>query len=186
MQKEMKNDRHLIAILWILFGTLGRLLPHAPNMTPMTSVALFSGSQLGRFLAFTVAFATMIFSDIALGSIEGHQVFGTWTFFTYSGFAAMIFVGSYLRANASLGRTLALLLASSLGFWVWTNFGTWAAEGLYPRTAEGLVTCYVAALPFLRNALAGDLAWGLGLFLSFRAVRQFAPQFGWNVQGAQQ
>ena len=35
---------------------------------------------------------------------------------------------------------------------------------MYPHTLDGLVSCYVAALPFLRNTFAGDLMWTAGLF----------------------
>jgi hypothetical protein len=186
MNKNLKNDRHLMAILWIVLGTLARLLPHPPNMTPMTSIALFGGSQLGRILGYTVTLATLIFSDILLGAVEGHSAFGAWSIFTYTGFAAVIFAGTYLRTYATAGRTLVFLLGSSLGYWLWTNFGIWAtaSETIYPHNLAGLMACYEMALPFLRNALAGDLAWGLVLFLSFQAVRRYAPRYGWAVQGA--
>ena len=50
---------------------------------------------------------------------------------------------------------------------------------MYTLTLNGLVECYVAALPFLRNALVGDLAWGLVLFLSFQGVKKLAPKYGY-------
>lgn len=187
MSKTLKNDRYLLAIAWIILGALGRLLPHPPNVTPMTSIALFGGSQLGRALGFAVVMISMILGDIGLAYLMGYQAFGAWSLFTYTGFAAIILAGSWLRSTPSALRTLGFLLGSSLGFWLWTNFGLWAVGGegaLYPRTMEGLVACYVAALPFLRNALAGDLIWGAALFLSFHGVRRLAPRFGWSVQGA--
>jgi hypothetical protein len=42
----------------------------------------------------------------------------------------------------------------------------------------------VAAIPFLGNALVGDLVWGLVLFLSFQGVRKMAPKYGLAIQGA--
>jgi hypothetical protein len=182
----MKNDRNLLAFVWILLGIAGRLIPHPPNMTPMTSLSLFGGTQLSRGMAFGLAFSTMILSDIALAALNGGPIFGYWSIFTYSAFAAIIFAGTRLRSNPSAPRTLAYLLGSSLGFWIWTNFGIWLTgdHGMYARTFEGLVACYMAALPFLRNALVGDLAWGMVFFLSFQGVRKLAPRFGWSVQGA--
>lgn len=58
----------------------------------------------------------------------------------------------------------AAVLASSVLFFVLTNLGVWATSGLYPRTRIGLVTCYTAALPFFRNALAGDAIYAPTLF----------------------
>jgi hypothetical protein len=184
MKQNLKSDRHFVAVLWVIFGTLGRLIPHAPNVSPMTSIALFSGSQLGRVLSFVVALLTMIISDIALAKMTGYPAFGIWSIFTYSGFAAIIVAGFWLRKNPSAARTFGFLLASSFGFWLWTNFGIWATgeSGMYPHTAQGLVACYVAALPFLGNALVGDMAWGFVLFMSFYGVRKLAPKCGVAVQ----
>lgn len=179
----MKNERNFLAILWVILGTAGRLIPHLPNATPLTAIALFSGSQLGKVLSFVVALSTMILSDLALAKIYGYPAFGLWSFFTYSGFIAIIFAGTFLK-EAGLGRTFGFLLASSLGYWLWTNFGIWATgdHGLYPATFEGLVACYVAALPFLRNALIGDLVWGAALFFSFYGVRKFVPGYAVATQ----
>lgn len=180
-----KSDRHFTAFLWIVLGILGRLIPHPPNMAPMTSIALFGGSQLSRSRAFAVTTLTMIASDMLLALAEGHPVFGTWSLFTYSGFALIVVAGMWLRTNPTAGRTLSLLLGSSLFFWLWTNFGVWLmGDASYPHNASGLVSCYVAAIPFLGNALVGDLAWGLVLFLSFHYIRKAAPKFGVAVQGA--
>ena len=184
--KALRNDRHLVATAWIVLGVVARLIPHPANVTPMTSISLFGGAQLGRKAAYALTFLVLVLSDLLLAAVNGHQAFGAWTFFTYTGFAAIVYAGGFLHQRPGALRTVGLLLGSSLGFWLWTNFGTWAtgAYGLYPRNIEGLAACYMAALPFLRNALLGDLAWGAVFFLGFAGVRQMAPRFGWNIQGA--
>ena len=48
-------------------------------------------------------------------------------------------------------------------FFITTNFGVWLGSGFYPLTAEGLMACYVAALPFFGNTLASTLVFS-GLF----------------------
>ena len=58
-------------------------------------------------------------------------------------------------------------LAASILFFVVTNFGVWALDSLYPRTLEGLVICYVAAIPFFANTLAGTLFYTAVLFGGF-------------------
>ena len=180
-----KSDRYLAATLWIVFGILGRLIPHPPNMTPMTSIALFGGSQLSRKAAFALTFAMMIVSDLLLSLAKGYPVFGLWSLFTYSGFAMIILAGHFLRGSLTAGRTLGFLLGSSVGFWLWTNFGIFVGgEHTYGTGMAGLMSCYAAAIPFLGNALVGDLAWGLALFASFHYVRKLAPRYGWSVQGA--
>lgn len=48
---------------------------------------------------------------------------------------------------------------ATVAYWIWTNFGTWLIEGLYPHTLTGFVSCYTLALPFLANSLAASIAW---------------------------
>ena len=43
------------------------------------------------------------------------------------------------------------------------NFGVWLGSDFYPQTAEGLIACYVAALPFFGNTLVSTVAFS-GLF----------------------
>lgn len=183
-QPQLKNDRYFVASAWIVLGVVARLIPHPANVTPMTAISTFGGAQLGRFLGLALTMLTLVISDVLLSLVYGHEAFGLWSIFTYTGFAAIVFAGSFLHKRLTVLRTVAVILGSSLGFWIWTNFGAWLTSGLYPISFEGLVACYGAALPFLRNSLLGDLAWGSAFFLSFEGVRALAPRFGWNVQGA--
>jgi len=57
----------------------------------------------------------------------------------------------------------ASLFASAVFFFV-SNFSTWAETTLYPKTAAGLMACYVAGLPFLKNTVMGDLFFSTVLF----------------------
>ena len=68
-------------------------------------------------------------------------------------------------------------------FFVLTNFGVWGIDNLCPKTTAGLVDCYVAAIPFFRNMLLGDLLYSALLFgtLAFaenRFVRLREPAMG--------
>jgi hypothetical protein len=166
MQKQTK-----LALFWVGFGVLGRLIPHLPNVTPLNSLCLFAGSRLNRILAYFSTFAILLFSDIALSYLEGYPILTAWTFFSYTGFAAIIWLGSYLPRKTNLARFLSVVIVSSVGFWLWTNFGVWlTSAALYPHSINGLITCYAMALPFLRNALSGDLIWAVVIFKLFDLV----------------
>ena len=52
---------------------------------------------------------------------------------------------------------------SSILFFVVTNFGVWIM-GWYPRTMEGLITCYILAIPFFRTSLLANLIYVSVLF----------------------
>jgi hypothetical protein len=57
-----------------------------------------------------------------------------------------------------------VMLSSSLAFYLITNFAVWAFTPAYAANTGGLVACYVAALPFLKYTIAGDLFWAVFLF----------------------
>ena len=164
MQNIIRNN---LAIFWVAVGAIARVIPHLPNFTPNASLALFGSAKLGWKSGWIITFLSLILSDILLAKIHGHAIFGLWTIFTFSGFFFLSLAGKWLGSEAKAGLTLVFILGGSLGYWLWTNFGVWLADGMYARTFAGLVECYLAALPFLRNALLGDLVWGLAFFYSY-------------------
>ncbi len=181
---QQKSDRNLLAIFWILLGTTLRVLPHPMNLTPMNSISLFGGAKLPRWKALLVSLSALAFSDFLLAKLLGYPAFGIWSIFTYSGFAAIVLAGSFLKKNSSVSRTAGFLVGSSLGFWLWTNFGVWLLEGMYPHTGAGFIDCYVMALPFLRNAMIGDLVSGAIFFASYALAKKQVARLGFVVQGA--
>ena len=145
-------------------GFLARLAPHPANVTPVVALAIFGGSMLPAGWAVALPLATLILSDVAIGL---HQVIA----FTWLSFAAIGLLGRWVAYRPSTGRILSASLVASVGFFLVTNFGVWwLGDGgrMYPRTLEGLWTCYVAALPFFRNSLIGDLAYTAGFFGLYR------------------
>jgi len=160
----------LLEIFMVLIGVLGRLIPHPTNVSPFVGMSLFVGKKLSCIKAFFVMLVAAITSDFGLALLFGYPFFGYWTLFTYSGFAAIIFLGS--RFSLRSWHSLFLyIFCSSLGFWVWTNFGVWLTSGLYSNNFAGLSACYMAALPFLSNSLFGDFLWGGIIFSVHYLVR---------------
>lgn len=136
-----------------------RLLPHAPDFTPVAATALFAATVLRvRTLAVFVPIVGMMLGDAVLGTYDLRVM--TAVYATLALPAGAAFLSSRLRSRL----TTPILLSSSLIFFVVTNFAVWAFSPIYAANVAGLVKCYVAALPFLRNMLAGDLFWGVVLF----------------------
>lgn len=172
MEVKQNNylQRTLLTILWLIVGVFGRLLPHVPNLTPMNSLSLFAGSQLKKRYALPLVLSIMFIADIALAYSQGHPVVSAWTLFTYSGFVLIALFGTKLTNNPKFTKLSLSLLGTAAFFWIWTNFGVWLTSNIYPKTLQGLIICYTAALPFLRNEILGNLIWGLVIFGGFRAV----------------
>ena len=146
-----------VAIGIIILAAASRLLPHPPNVTPLTAIALLGGASLAPVWAFLLPLAALALSDAFLGF---HQTVP----FVYAGFLIVAALGLRLKADRSAGRIAGACLASSILFFAISNFGVWLAGGLYPRTGAGLAACYAAAIPFFRNSVLGDFAFTALLF----------------------
>ena len=160
----MRNPRLMTIIGLIFAAAASRLIPHQPNMTSITAVALFGGAYFSdRRLAFLVPFAALLLSDFILGSYDHMEI-------VYLSFALVVCVGHWLQMRRSILYIVGAALASSVLFFLLTNFGVWALESLYPKTIAGLVACYVAAIPFFENQIQSDLFYTLLLFGGFRLL----------------
>jgi len=149
-----------VVLSLVALDVVARLLPHAPSLTPLAASALFAGVIFrSRILALAVPIAAMAISDLVLGGYD-------WRIMAagYVAIAMPAFLGMWARWN---GRTIAIAAAvptMSLLFFAASNFAVWAFSGIYPLTAQGLVACYIAALPFLKSTLIGDALWSAALF----------------------
>lgn len=168
----MLKPRMMLVMTMILAAAASRLVPHLPNLTSVTAIALFGGAMLpDRRLAFVVPLAALFLSDLLLG-------FHDQMFVVYGSFALIVCIGLWLQQHRSAATIAGAALASSLLFFAITNFGVWALDGMYPRTLQGLIACYTAALPFLRNTLEGDLLYTLVLFGGFALFEWQFPKLG--------
>lgn len=149
----------IIPFLWVLIGMIGRLIIHIPDVTPLISLSLLASTVFSKHQSFFILSLTLLLSDICLHFFNHYPIFGSWTLFSYSGWIGIVFFGFLFANKPSLFRALMLTFYASFIFWIWTNFGTWCMTSLYPHTMQGLFTCYLAGIPFLKNSILGSLAW---------------------------
>ncbi len=142
----------------VVFLVASRVLPHPPNFTPVLAVAIFAPYFFRELtIATAMPLASMVFSDFILGM-------HSYMLWVYGAMAATVVISYYLRrTGAYLARIGSLALGSSLLFFIVTNFGVWLGSGFYAQTAQGLFSCYIAALPFFGNTLLSTMAF-CGLF----------------------
>jgi hypothetical protein len=165
----MNNKKTIIVtVSVILMGAVARLLPHPANVTPLTAIALLGGSYLSPALALTVPLAALFASDLFLG------FHGTMPF-VYASFILVSALGLFLKKRRNAQMVAAACLGSSFLFFILTNFGVWMTSGLYAHNASGLINCYTAALPFLRNSALGDLFFTAALFSIETAALKLIP-----------
>lgn len=177
----------------IVAAALMRLAPHPYNFTPMAAMALFGGANFAqRRWGFIVPLTAMLVSDALLYAVKYEQYrdrIWTTTLLVYASFALVACLGLWLRNHRKIRHIAAATLAGSAIFFVLTNFGAWAFFAMYPKTLEGLVACYLAAIPFfengafggpLLNTVLGDITYVTALFgglaLAERSLSQLQEQ----------
>lgn len=177
------SPRFLTLVGMIMLVALSRLLPHPPNFTPVESMALFGSAYLlDRRLALLVPLMAMFVSDIALGLMHGGLYLGHLASLPYLAVYACVLLcslmGFGLRGKVSGARVLGYSLAGSILFFVVTNFATWLSADAVPghtACAEGLVPCYVAAIPFFQWTVLGTLFYSALLFGGYALLRRRYP-----------
>ena len=159
----MTNSERL-ALGLIVIGVLSRLIPHPPNMTAVVGASLLAAYGIRNvWIAALVPIAIMALADLALG-------WHSSALFTYAGMLAVTFIGRGLIRHLSVVRIGSAALLSSAAFFAISNFGVWAG-GYYGYTIEGLVACYLEAIPFWGNSLVADLGSTAILFGLFALGR---------------
>ena len=168
------NPRGQAGILYVLpvivlAAAAMRMVPHPPNLTPLAAVALFAGSYCrSRIVAIIVPLVAMLLSDLVLG-------FHATMPFVYASYMAIAMMGIALGQSRSMFTVLFAAVAASVLFFVVSNCGCWLLGGLYPKTWAGLISCYVAAIPFFQYTIAGDLFFCAILFGSYRVAAGVLP-----------
>ncbi len=164
----------ITAIILILFAAFSRLLPHPMNFAPITAIALFAGVYLNKRYAIIVPIAALIISDAFIG-------FYSYIYWIYGTMIIIALVGMWLKGrveNGTAGKKIAYIfgttVAASIIFFIVTNFGVWTSGMFYQMSFKGLIDCYIAAIPFFRNSLAGDLVYVTAMFGVYELVLRFS------------
>jgi hypothetical protein len=164
------NHRLITLLSAIVAAAALRLVPHPPNFTPIGAMALFSGAYLGRKpIALAAPLGALLLSDLVLGFYHGMAT-------VYFSTALIVMIGMVALSRRSPVRIGAAAIARAVLFFVITNFGMWLFSGFYPRTMAGLEACFVAAIPFFQNTVAGDLFYATLLFGGFKLLETLIPQ----------
>ncbi|WP_413560646.1 DUF6580 family putative transport protein [Bdellovibrio sp. HCB209] len=159
----------IVLVMMVLGAAFSRIIPHPWNFTAVGAMALFGGAYFSdKRLSLAVPLAALMLSDLALGG------FHSTTFFVYAGFALIVMMGWFLTESKSVARIGGLSLAASCVFFLVSNFGVWVMDGMYAMNMQGLVQCYVAAIPFFGYQVAGDLFFSAVMFGGYELVKRYA------------
>jgi len=153
----------MLAYLFLIFAVAVRFMPHPWTFTPVAAALLFFGARGSRRYLW-VPLAVLAASDVVLTKLVYTYPFGWENLVTWMWYAAVLWLGTRLRSNARPLPVIGSALASSVSFFLISNFAVWAAYDMYPKNFGGLMTSYTLGLPFFRNAVEGDLLFTSVMF----------------------
>lgn len=180
MQKTI-NLRFGLLCAMILLAAFSRIIPHMPNFSPLGAIGLFGAAYFAKkWQAFLIPIVATWLSDLFINNVIYGQYFSEFTWFyqgfywQYGSYLLIVLAGAFIFRKVNTQRIITGALASTVLFFLVSNFGVWASGTMYPTTFEGLITCYTAGIPFLKGTLLGDLCYSGVLFGVFAlAQRQF-------------
>jgi hypothetical protein len=161
--------RTILALTMIVLAAVLRIVPHPWNFAPIGAMALFSGAMIRdkRFALF-FPLLTLFAGDLFIGF---HKLIPL----VYASTLVSVALGFLLRDRRTFGRIAGVTLLGAIQFFLVTNFGVWLLLGTFPKTALGLVACYIAGAPLFWNTLASDALYVTLLFGGFALAERLFP-----------
>lgn len=175
MTQQKINTRNTILVLMIVVAAAFRLVsakfPYIlSDFSPIGAIALFGGAYFtDKWKAYLVPLVALFVSDIFLN----HFYSGKWeimdssSILVYVFFLAMVLIGTFIK-KANFWNVFAVSLLGVVLHWLITDlpFGN-----LYPHTFAGYMQSLVAAIPFEKNMLFGDILFCAILFGGFELAK---------------
>jgi len=165
--RSLKVELLVLALIFAVGFSSRFLLGDLPNFKPVAALALFGGFYFQRStLAVLGLVAILMVSDFFLGSYSLSIALTVYFSLGLGVWLGGRFKGSESRSlPARYGGIAAASLVMAIMFFVLTNFAVWGVW--YPATWEGLVACYVSAIPFFKYTLAGNLFFSVAAFATY-------------------
>jgi len=172
-------------VLLIVIASLYRIIPGRPlGFAPQIAMALFGGSVIkDRKLSFLLPFLSMFFSDILFeilyqNNLSAYGGFYHGQIINYIFFAAITFIGFAIKKENVL-HIFAGSIAGATAYFLLSNFSVWIGGGLdisnmpYPKNISGLISCFIAAIPFYKGSLLATFVFNTVLFGGFYLANNY-------------
>ena len=168
LSKNLKKEIFPIALILIL--ALARLIPHPPNFTPIIAVAIMSGYFFKNInLSFLTLVVAMLIGDLFIGFYEN-------MIFVYASLLLITFVFYKISNKINFKSLFIYGFVGSLIFFIISNFGVWALGSpevrdiAYAKNLNGLVECYILAIPFFGNTFISTLIFAYPAIFVYKSL----------------
>jgi hypothetical protein len=171
------NKLRLLTLCYFVIAVAMRFMPHGVNFTAIGALAMFAGCYLTVTQGMLLGLGAMALTDSVghLLDIESMGYYHRPTMLAvYACFALPSLLGWALRGRVSIGSVPAAAIASSILFFLVTNFAAWLDPNMrFETSLAGLIKAYVDAIPFAGNHFLGSILFS-GLFFGVHGwlVRQ--------------
>ena len=108
-----------------------------------------------RTLAIILPLGALWVSDLILNNLvyteyyQGFVLFSSGHIWIYISFIVIVIIGRLTMKNVTMKSVGLSGVSASIIFFLLSNFGVWIGGMMYPLSLSGLISCYIAALPFL-------------------------------------
>ena len=162
--------KEIFPIGLILILVFARLIPHPPNFTPIIAVAIMSGYFFRNiYLSFAILLISMLLADAFIG-------FYSNMLFVYLSLFLITFVFFKISKKINFKNLFIYGFVGSVIFFIISNFGVWAlgSPGVYDiayeKNLNGLVECYILAIPFFGNTFLSTLIFAYPAIFIYKSL----------------
>jgi hypothetical protein len=152
------------------------------NFSPIASMALFAGIYFKeKVQAISWTILAVWFSNVLLNNLIYTSYYPSFSL-GFDGvhmgiFALITLLGSRLNQQKITALNfISTNLVSGIGFFLLSNFAVWlSSEITYAKSIQGLLACYTAGLPFLKNTMASQFIFSAIFFGTFEYLKKRIP-----------
>ena len=165
-------ESYFLPIMLILILSFSRLIPHPPNFTPIIAVAIISSYFFKNiYLSFATLLVSMLLADAFIGFYNN-------MFFVYLSLLLIVFIFHRISEKMNFKNLFICGFIGSLIFFIISNFGVWVlgSPGVldlpYEKNLNGLVECYVLAIPFFGNTFLSTLIFSYPAIFIYKSFNK--------------
>jgi hypothetical protein len=165
-------ESYYLPIVLILILSFSRLIPHPPNFTPIIAVAIMSSYFFKNiYLSCATLLISMLLADAFIG-------FYSNMFFVYFSLLLILFIFHRISEKMNFKNLFICGFIASLIFFIISNFGVWVlgSPGVldlpYEKNLNGLVECYILAIPFFGNTFLSTLIFSYPAIFIYKSFNK--------------
>ena len=91
----------------------------------------------------------------------------------YFALSICVLFGTLIQKKLNILNSAIGISGGVLSFYLITNFAVWYGSGMYALDFNGLITCYIMALPFLQNTILSSALYGIAAFGAYLLAEKY-------------